>query len=49
MAPKNDFAKNGNNGLLCDIAKKDLGIKLIGVGGNDFTKGDRKSILTLVW
>ena len=48
MAPKNDFGRNINNNTACDAAKK-MGLKLIGVGGVDITKGDRKGILAIVW
>lgn len=46
--PKNDFSKNINNNTAVDAAKA-IGIKLIGVGGTDISKGDKKSILTIVW
>jgi plastin-1 len=48
MAPNNDFKKNINNNHGVDNAKK-LGIKVIGIGGSDLTKKDRKSILAIVW
>ena len=46
--PKNVFSKNNNNNHACESAKK-MGLKLIGVGGVDITKGDRKGILAVVW
>lgn len=48
LAPNNDFKKNINNNTCLDAAKK-INVKLIGVGGVDITKGDKKSILALVW
>lgn len=48
QAPKNDFNRNINSGQAVDAAKK-MGLKLIAVGGNDFTKGNKTPILTMVW
>jgi len=48
MSPKNDFHKNINNNMAIEACKK-LKLKLIGVGAPDLTKGERKSILTVVW
>lgn len=48
MNPNNDFKKNINNNAALDFAKK-LGLKIIGVGGTDLTKCDKKSILAIVW
>ena len=40
--------KNINNNMAVEACKK-LKLKLIGVGAPDLTKGERKSILTVVW
>jgi plastin-1 len=48
MNPNNDFKKNINNNMAVQ-ACKELKFKLIGVGAPDLTKGERKSILTVVW
>ena len=48
MNPNNDFKKNINNNMAIEACKK-LKVKLIGVGAPDITKGERKSILTIVW
>ena len=50
--PKNDFGKNGNCGEAlngCKNKEKGLGLKMIGIGGVDIVKGDRKCILATVW
>jgi len=47
-APDNDFKRNINSSALLDSCKT-LGIKVIGVGGPDITKGDKKGILAIVW
>lgn len=47
--PNNDFKKNINNNAGIEVAKNKLGLKVIGVGGTDLTKGHKKSILTIVW
>lgn len=49
MSPKNDFGRNINNTNGVKACTEKLGIKLIGVGGPDLTKGDKKSILACVW
>lgn len=49
MNPNNDFKKNINNNYGVGLCKDALKIKIIGVGGTDLTKGDKKSILTIVW
>lgn len=46
--PKNDFGKNINNNTAIE-ACKNMGLKMIGIGGVDITKGDRKNILATVW
>lgn len=47
-APKNDFDKNINNNAVVE-ACKNMGLKMIGIGGVDLTKGDRKLTLATVW
>ena len=47
-APKNDFGKNINNNTAIEAAKK-LKLKLIGIGGTDLTKGDKKLTLAMIW
>lgn len=49
LQPKNDFGKNINNTSGVKGCTEKLKIKLIGVGGPDLTKGDKKSILACVW
>jgi len=49
MAPDNDFKKNINNNAGVDACKKGLGLKMIGIGGVDLTKGHKKTILACVW
>jgi plastin-1 len=49
MNPNNDFKKNINNNAGLASAKDKLGLKIIGVGGPDLTKGHKKSILAVVW
>ena len=46
--PNNDFKKNINNNTVVD-ACKNMGQKMIGIGGVDLTKGDRKLTLATVW
>lgn len=46
MAPKNDFGRNINNNTMID-ACKNMKLKMIGVGGVDVTKGEKKSILSI--
>ena len=48
MKPKNDFGRNINNNTAIDSCKK-LKLKMIGVGGPDITKGDKKLTLAVVW
>ena len=48
-APKNDFGKNINNNTAVAACKAALGLKMIGIGGADLTKGDKKLILATVW
>ena len=50
--PKNDFGRNGNCGEAlngCKNKDKGLGLKMIGLGGNDIVKGDRKCVLATCW
>lgn len=49
MNPNNDFKKNINNNTGIDACKSGLGLKMIGIGGPDLTKGDKKIILACVW
>lgn len=49
MNPNNDFKKNINNNAGLATAKDKLGIKVIGIGGPDLTKGEKKLILAIVW
>lgn len=46
--PDNDFKKNINNNTVIE-AGKNMKLKLIGIGGVDLTKGEKKSLLALVW
>lgn len=46
--PNNDFKKNINNNAVVE-ACKNMGLKMIGIGGTDLTKGDRKLTLATVW
>jgi plastin-1 len=48
LKPKNDFGKNINNNTAIEACKK-LKLKMIGVGGVDITKGDKKLTLAVVW
>lgn len=48
MKPNNDFKKNINNNTAVD-ACKNLGLKMIGIGGVDLTKGDKKLVLATIW
>jgi plastin-1 len=47
-APNNDFKKNINNNTVIE-AGKNMKLKLIGIGGVDLTKGDKKALLATVW
>ena len=49
MAPNNDFKKNINNNQGIESCKKSLKLKMIGIGGPDLSKGDKKLILATVW
>lgn len=46
--PNNDFKKNINNNQTIEACKK-LKLRLIGIGGTDITKGDKKLSLGMVW
>jgi plastin-1 len=48
LKPNNDFKRNINNNASIEAAKK-LKLKLIGVGGVDLTKGDKKLVLAVIW
>ena len=45
----NDFKKNINNNMGIQSCKDALKLKMIGIGGPDITKGDKKIILATVW
>lgn len=47
--PKNDFGKNINNNQAIGACKDALKLKMIGIGGVDLTKGDKKAILATMW
>merc|ERR1711998_282998 len=42
MKPNNDFKKNINNNTAVAACKDALKLKMIGIGGTDLTKGDKK-------
>ena len=46
--PKNDFGRSGNNGVAVAGCKA-MGLRMIGISGNDITKGNAKSILAMIW
>lgn len=48
LAPNNEFKKNINNNTVIE-AGKNMKLKLIGIGGVDLTKGEKKALLALVW
>jgi plastin-1 len=48
LQPNNDFKRNINNNTAIEACKK-LKLKMIGVGGVDLTKGDKKLVLAVVW
>lgn len=48
LVPKNDFGRNGNCGVAIKGCK-DMGLKMIGIGGSDIVKGTRKDILATCW
>jgi len=47
-APSNDFKKNINNNTVIE-ACKNMKLKMIGIGGTDLSKGDKKLTLATVW
>jgi plastin-1 len=47
--PNNDFKKNINNAAAVKACQEKLKLKIIGITGQDFTKGDKKSILAMIW
>mgnify|MGYP000946935644 CR=1 FL=1 len=49
LQPDNDFKKNINNNQGIASCKEHLGLKMIGIGGTDLTKGVKKLILATVW
>lgn len=48
MVPKNEFGRNGNNGVAVAGCKA-MGLRVSGVSGSDITKGNVKSILAIIW
>ena len=48
LNPNNDFKRNINNNAAVE-ACKNMKLKMIGIGGTDITKGDKKLILAIVW
>lgn len=50
-APKNDFDRNNNNNHAVQTMKNVFGnkTKLVGIGGVDITKGERKLVLATIW
>lgn len=48
MKPNNDFKRNINNNTAIDACKA-LKLKIVGVGGVDLAKGDKKLTLAVVW
>jgi plastin-1 len=47
-APNNDFKKNINNNAVVDACKH-MKLKMVGIGGVDNTKKDKKLVLAIVW
>lgn len=49
--PKNDFDRNNNNNHAIQTMKDTFGnkTKLVGIGGVDISKGERKLVLATVW
>ena len=49
--PKNDFDRNNSNNNAVKVMKDVFGkqTKLVGIGGVDITKGDRKLVLATIW
>ena len=48
LVPSNDFKRNINNNTAIEGCKK-MGLKMIGIGGVDITKGERKLVLATCW
>lgn len=48
LAPSNDFKRNINNNTAIEGCKN-MGLKMIGIGGVDITKGERKLVLATCW
>lgn len=48
LAPNNDFKRNINNNTAIEGCKN-MGLKMIGIGGVDITKGERKLVLATCW
>lgn len=47
-APNNDFKKNINNNAVVEACKF-MKLKMVGIGGVDITKKDKKLVLAIVW
>ncbi len=48
LVPSNDFKRNINNNTAIEGCKN-MGLKMIGIGGVDITKGERKLVLATCW
>jgi len=46
--PRSDFDRNINNNAAIGGCKE-MGLKMIGLGGTDITKGIKKSIIAVCW
>ncbi len=46
--PNNTFKKGINCGQIIEVSKK-LGLKIPGIGGQDFVEGNKKNIIAVVW
>jgi len=47
--PRQNFDRNGNNGVAIKAMKDSLKFKMIGIGNADLTKGDKKLVLATVY
>lgn len=49
--PRNEFDRNNNNNHAIKTIKSALGrfVKLVGIGGVDISKGNRKLVLATIW
>jgi plastin-1 len=46
--PNNPFKRGINCGLIIEASKK-IGLKIPGIGGSDFTEGNKKNVIAVVW